>query len=95
MMRNFVGDPRTKLRNLFDPYHPIMTGVVQNQDSYMKGKIAQRHFTDQVKPAIMEAMREFGERTGREYDLVEGYHMEDADFAIVGIGSMIVMIPTL
>ena len=89
MMRNFVGDPRTKLRNLFDPYHPIMTGVVQNQDSYMKGKIAQRHFTDQVKPAVMEAMREFGELTGRQYDLVEGYQMEDADFAIVGIGSMI------
>jgi pyruvate-ferredoxin/flavodoxin oxidoreductase len=89
MMRDFVGDPMTKLRNLFDPYHPIMTGVVQNQDAYMKGKIAQRHFTDQVKPAIMEAMREFGDLTGRNYDLVEGYQMEDAEFAIVGIGSMI------
>ncbi|MBS72341.1 MAG: pyruvate ferredoxin oxidoreductase [Thermoplasmata archaeon] len=89
MMRDFVGDPKTKLRNLFDPYHPIMTGVVQNQDAYMKGKIAQRHFTDQVKPAIMEAMREFGDLTGRHYDLIEGYQMEDAEFAIVGIGSMI------
>ncbi len=89
MMRDFVGDPATKLRNMFDPYHPIMTGVVQNQDAYMKGKIAQRHFTDQVKPAVMEAMRTFGDLTGRRYDLVEGYMMEDAEVAIVGIGSMI------
>ena len=89
MMRDFVGDPRTKLRNLFDPYNPIMTGVVQNQDSYMKGKIAQRYFTDEVKPAVIESMREFGDLTGRHYDLVEGYQMDDAEYAIVGIGSMI------
>ncbi len=89
MMRDFVGDPATRLRNLFDPYHPVMTGVVQNQDSFMKGKVAQRHFTDQLKPAIVESMERFGELTGREYNLVDGYQMEDAEFAIVGIGSMI------
>jgi pyruvate-ferredoxin/flavodoxin oxidoreductase len=32
----------------------MMSGVVQNQDSYMKGKIAQRYFYDQVKPALAE-----------------------------------------
>ncbi len=89
MMRDFVGDPAHKLRNLFDPANPVMTGVVQNQDSYMKGKVAQRHFTDRVKPAILEAMGLFGELTGRNYSLVDGYRMEDAEFAIVGIGTMI------
>ena len=89
MMRDFVGDPATKLRNLFDPHNPIMTGVVQNQDAYMKGKIAQRHFTDLVKPAVMESMQLFSDLTGRKYDLIDGYMMEDAEYAIVGIGSMI------
>ena len=88
MMRDFVGDPAGKLRNMMDPYNPIMSGVVQNQDSYMKGKIAQRHFTDQVKPALMSAMEEFSELTGRQYGLIDSYQMDDAEYAIIGIGSM-------
>ena len=48
MMKEFIGDPRDKLINLFDPDNPVMTGVVQNQDSYMKGKIAQRIYYDDV-----------------------------------------------
>jgi pyruvate-ferredoxin/flavodoxin oxidoreductase len=43
-LKSYVGDPNEKLRCLFDPRNPMMTGVVQNQDSYMKGKIAQRHY---------------------------------------------------
>lgn len=89
MMRDFVHDPATKLRNLFDPLNPVMTGVVQNQDSYMKGKIAQRHFTDMVKPAVEEAMTLFTQLTGRSYSLIDGYQMDDAEYAIIGIGSMI------
>src|SRR3954471_12667476 len=48
-MKEFVGDPREKLSNLMDPANPLMSGVVQNQDSYMKGKIAQRWYYDQVE----------------------------------------------
>ena len=47
-MKEFIGDPTQKLRNLMDPNFPIMSGVVQNQDSYMKGKIAQRNVYDLV-----------------------------------------------
>ena len=89
LMRDFVGDPADKLRNLMDPGAPIMTGVVTNQDAYMKGKIAQRHFTDLVKPALMAAMEDFTALTGRPYSLIDGYCMEDAEHAIIGIGSMI------
>ncbi|MBI4610969.1 MAG: pyruvate ferredoxin oxidoreductase, partial [Candidatus Rokubacteria bacterium] len=41
LMREFVDDPyaMTRLRNLMNPARPIMSGVVQNQDAYMKGKI--------------------------------------------------------
>src|SRR6476620_7207649 len=39
-MREYVGRPEDKLTNLMDPDNPLMSGVVQNQDSYMKGKIA-------------------------------------------------------
>jgi pyruvate-ferredoxin/flavodoxin oxidoreductase len=88
-MKEYIGDPADHLRNLMDPYNPVMIGVVQNQDSYMKGKIAQRHFTDTVKPALMQAMEDFSEATGRNYGLIDGYQMDDAEVAIIGIGSMI------
>lgn len=44
LMRKFVGAPGEHVRKLFDPQKPLMTGPVQNQDSYMKGKVAQRYF---------------------------------------------------
>jgi len=89
MMEEFVGRPQEKLVNMMDPYHPIMSGVVQNQDSYMKGKIAQRAYTDKVEQGLVSAMEEFYKLTGREYGLISKYTMDDAEYAIIGMGSMI------
>src|SRR5690349_17334785 len=88
LMRQFVGPPSDRIRNLMDPQIPLMSGVVQNQDSYMKGKIAQRKYYDRVLPTLKRVMREFGELTGRRYDVVIPYRLEDADYALVGSGCM-------
>ena len=72
--------------NLMDPANPMMSGVVQNQDSYMKGKIAQRWYYDQVEPALPEAFDEFYRKTGRRYDFVDAYRCEDAEYILVGMG---------
>ena len=88
-MKLFVGHPSLHVRNLMDPQIPLMSGVVQNQDSYMKGKIAQRRYYDRVLPVLKNVMREFGNLTGRRYDVVMPYRLEDADYAIVGSGCMI------
>jgi pyruvate-ferredoxin/flavodoxin oxidoreductase len=85
-MKDFIGNPKEKLSNLMDPASPMMSGVVQNQDSYMKGKIAQRWYYDRVEPAIAEAFEEFANKTGRKYDFVEPYRCEDAEFILVGMG---------
>jgi len=87
LMREFVGKPEEKLVNLMDPANPIMSGVVQNQDSYMKGKIAQRWYYDQCGPALRDAFAEFYRRTGRKYDFVDPYRCEDAEYILVGMGS--------
>src|SRR6266700_3314089 len=87
MMKMFVGSP-SRLRNLMDPQVPLMSGVVQNQDSYMKGKIAQRRYYDKVLPALKTVMEEFGELTGRHYATVMPYRLHDAEYAIVGSGCM-------
>jgi pyruvate-ferredoxin/flavodoxin oxidoreductase len=85
-MKEFVGDPKEKLINLMDPANPVMSGVVQNQDSYMKGKIAQRWYYDKVGPILAEAFELFGQKTGRKYGPVEAYRCEDAEYVLVGMG---------
>ena len=37
-MKEFVGKPEDKLVNLMDPANPMMSGVVQNQDSLHEGQ---------------------------------------------------------
>src|SRR4029453_13997897 len=69
LWRDFVGDPATHIRDLFDPAEALMTGVVQNQDSYMKGRIGQRAYTDRIPAALDEAMAEWRRLTGRDYGL--------------------------
>ncbi len=85
-MKEYIGNPREKLINLMDTANPLMSGVVQNQDSYMKGKIAQRHYYDKVAPALADAFTEFQRKTGRKYGFVEAYRCEDADYVLVGMG---------
>ncbi|NOZ51495.1 MAG: CBS domain-containing protein [Chloroflexi bacterium] len=88
LMQQFVGNPAQKLRNLMDPGRPVMSGVVQNQDSYMKGKIAQRTFYDRIKPILNAAFSEYARLSGRQYGLIESFGMEDAEYAIVCMGTM-------
>ncbi len=85
-MKEFVGSPSEKLINLMDPSNPVMSGVVQNQDSYMKGKIAQRWYYDQVGPALEDAFTEFSRKTGRKYDFIMPYRCEDAEYILIGMG---------
>jgi pyruvate-ferredoxin/flavodoxin oxidoreductase len=85
-MKEFIGKPEDHLVNLMDPANPMMSGVVQNQDSYMKGKIAQRWYYDRVGPALEEAFQTFYEKTGRKYDFVLPHRCDDAEFIIVGMG---------
>lgn len=95
LMKQFVGDPNNghRLRNLMDPVHPVMSGVVQNQDSYMKGKIAQRFFYDRIPSIMKRVMDEFYTLTGRRYGMIDSSGLTDAeyaaDYAIVGMGSLI------
>ena len=87
LMKKFVGKPEDKLFNIMDPANPLMSGVVQNQDSYMKGKIAQRWYYDRVGAVLEDSFDEFYRQTGRKYDFIESYCCEDAEYILVGIGS--------
>jgi pyruvate-ferredoxin/flavodoxin oxidoreductase len=85
-MKTYIGSPSERLLNLMDPANPVMSGVVQNQDSYMKGKIAQRWYYDRIDPALEDAFTEFHRQTGRRYDFLEPYRCDDAEYILVGMG---------
>ncbi len=87
LMERYIGPPGERVQTVFDPVRGIMSGVVQNQDAYMRGKIAQRYYYDRIVEALEASMREYSALTGRHYGLVDGYRMEDAEHAIVALGS--------
>ena len=88
LLRDFVGDPRLRIRDLFDPAEGLMSGVVQNQDSYMKGRIAQRAWYDRMPQVLRELMTEWTSLTGRPYGLIDAYRTDDAEHIVVAMGTI-------
>ena len=84
------GPTRRRIPELFDVDHPAMLGVVQNQDSYAQGVAAQRPFYfDHVAELADRAFAEFADLTGRAYQRATGYRLDDAEWVIVGQGSVV------
>jgi pyruvate-ferredoxin/flavodoxin oxidoreductase len=84
------GEKRRRIPILWDVDNPVLSGPVQNQDAYMQSVAAQRpYFFDHIADIADQCMEEFGELTGRAYQRVQTYRCEDADYLIVGQGSVI------
>ncbi len=88
LLREFVGNPRDHIRDLFDPAEALMTGVVQNQDSYMKGRIGQRYYTDRLPAILEDAYTEWARLTGRSYGPINAYRTGDAREILVSMGTI-------
>ncbi len=88
--RIIYGHTRRRIPELWDVDNPVMAGIVQNQDSYMQSVAAQRpFFFDHIKELTEQAFEEFYQLTGRRYERVITYRADDADYLIVGQGSVI------
>ncbi|MBM4207347.1 MAG: pyruvate ferredoxin oxidoreductase [Gammaproteobacteria bacterium] len=88
--RIIYGETRRRIPELWDVDNPVMAGIVQNQDAYMQSVAAQRpFFFEHIKELTDKAFDEFYELTGRRYARVMTYRAEDADYLILGQGSLI------
>ncbi|MGD2067530.1 MAG: 2-oxoacid:acceptor oxidoreductase family protein [Gemmatimonadota bacterium] len=88
--RLVFGEQRRRIPELFDLDYPAMLGSVQNQDSYAQGVAAQRPFYfDHVRALADQAFEEYAALTGRRYGRVQAYRMDDADWVLVGQGSVV------
>ncbi len=85
------GEKRRRVPAVWDVDTPMVSGVVQNQDAYMQAVAGQRpYFFDHIEGIADGAMDEYFQLTGRRYNRLSTYCAEDAEYLIVGMGSMVV-----
>ncbi|MBK6487776.1 MAG: 2-oxoacid:acceptor oxidoreductase family protein [Gemmatimonadetes bacterium] len=88
--RLVFGNQRRRIPEMFNLDYPAMLGVVQNQDSYAQGVAAQRRFYfDHIVELADRALDEYAALTGRRYARATGYRADDAEYLIVGQGSVV------
>jgi len=85
-VKAFVGEycPESYLLNSSQPQS---IGPYAVSAYYMEAKRAQLEALKNAKVVALEVAKEFAELSGRKYGLFEEYRLEDADYAMVIIGS--------
>ena len=69
--------------SLLDIENPKTYGPLDFYDYYYEHKRQQVQAMENATPVILEVVKEFNERFGRDYGLFESYRLDDADVAVV------------
>ena len=85
-VKDFVGEYRPE-HFLLNPSQPAAFGPYGISAYYMELKKQQTEAMDRAGAVIQNVSEAFGSLTGRYYDLIERYRMDDAKLAVVCIGS--------
>ncbi len=85
-VKAFVGEYEPE-DYLLNPKEPMAVGPYAVTDYYMEAKRNQAEGMRHVPAVVNQIADEFAKLSGRRYGLFEKYRMEDADLAIVIIGS--------
>lgn len=84
----FIGDYKPH-NAMLDFSKPATYGSQTEEDWHFEHKARQHHDTMVSFPVIEKVFKEFGDLTGRNYELVEEYMMDDADIALVAMGTTV------
>ena len=85
-VKAFIGEYRPE-HTLLKKENPLAIGPYDISAYYMEHKVQEAEAMKAAKARILEVAAEFGKVSGRTYGLFEEYRMEDADTAVVLIGS--------
>jgi pyruvate ferredoxin oxidoreductase alpha subunit len=66
---------------------PVTMGAMDFHDFYYEHKRQQLLAMENAREVARQVSKEYGELSGRHYDLIETYRMEDAEVAAVLVGS--------
>ncbi|WP_345992714.1 2-oxoacid:ferredoxin oxidoreductase subunit alpha [Sulfurimonas sp. HSL-1716] len=85
----FVGEFKP-MNDMLDLDHPVTHGVQTEEDWHFEHKARQhRDLMTKVIPKIEAVFDEFEKLSGRKYNIVEKYDMDDADVAVVCLGTSV------
>lgn len=85
-VKNFVGEYNPE-HYLLNENETMAVGPYAVSNYCMEAKRAQAQGMMNAKQVILDVAKEFEEISGRKYGLFEKYKLDDADFAVVSIGS--------
>jgi len=85
-VKRFIGEYKPE-RFLLDIKKPYTLGAIDLQDYYFEHKMQEAEAMKNSKKIIMDVAAEFNKSFGREYGFFEKYKLDDADIAIVCLGS--------
>ncbi len=85
-VKKFVGDYKFK-RSLLDVKNPTTFGPFDWTDYYFEHKYQQVDAMRHVIPIIDQVQEDFAKVSGRRYNIIEPYRLDDADYAVVAMGS--------
>ena len=86
LAKEFVGEYEPE-HYLLNAKEPMAVGPYAVSNYYMETKRAQREAMLNAKKVILEIAEKFEKMTGRKYGFFEEYRMDDAEYAVVIIGS--------
>jgi pyruvate ferredoxin oxidoreductase alpha subunit len=84
----FIGEYK-QVNAMLNSARPVTHGVQTEEDWHFEHKARQHDDLMKSDKVIEEVFAEFKELTGREYNLVESYNMEDADIALIALGTTV------
>jgi pyruvate ferredoxin oxidoreductase alpha subunit len=82
----FIGDYK-EVNAMLDASNPITYGVQTEEDWHFEHKAKQHHALLTSFDNIKKVFKEFEDKTGRKYSLCENYNLDDADVALVVLGT--------
>lgn len=85
-VREWAGEYRAP-RPLLDLDHPVTIGPLALQDAYFEHKIRQAEAFERARVVLAAEAERLSALTSREHAAVDAYRLEDADAALVMIGS--------
>lgn len=86
VVRGFVGEYKPE-NYLLKKENPLAVGPYDISAYYMEHKVMQAEAMKATKARILEVAAQFEKISGRHYGLLDEYRMEDAELALVLIGS--------
>jgi pyruvate ferredoxin oxidoreductase alpha subunit len=84
--KEYIGEYKPEF-SVLDVDKPITVGPIDLQDYYFEHKYAVAKAMIDAKDVIVEVGKDFEKKFGRPYGLFEEYKLNDADIAIVALGS--------